>query len=58
MGFVLGFILILQCVDFIIKTTIFYYNNIGPKGCKLASRVDGYPPFSTLGLSQGHKVVD
>jgi hypothetical protein len=57
MGFVLGFTLILQC-GFHKKTTIFYYNNIGPNGCKLASRVDGYPPFSNVGLNQGHKVVD
>jgi hypothetical protein len=39
------------------KTTILYCSNIGLKGCKLASQVDRYP-FSALGPSQAHQVVD
>jgi len=43
-------------VDFI-KTSIFYCSNPGRKSYKLASQADKYP-FSTLGPSQGNKVVD
>ncbi len=31
--------------------------NIGPKGCKLASQIRGYPFFSALGPTQGHNKV-
>jgi hypothetical protein len=34
-------------MDFI-KRTIFYCNNIGPKGCKLAYHVDKYPFYAYM----------
>ncbi len=39
------------------QNNYFYYNNIGPKGCKLAPQGDRYP-FFALGPCQGHKMVD